>query len=48
MTRRVWDRYYEISIKNLVDAIHNSADKANLNAALRILSLIHIYLYLLL
>ena len=36
MTRRVWDRYYEIGIKNLVDAIHNSADKANLNAALRI------------
>ena len=36
MTRRVWDRYYEVSIKNLVDAIHNSADKANLNAALRI------------
>ena len=36
MSRRVWDRYYEISIKNLVDAIHNSADKANLNAALRI------------
>ena len=36
MTRRVWDRYYEIGIKNHVDAIHNSADKANLNAALRI------------
>ncbi len=36
MTRRVWDRYYEISIKNLVDAIHKSADKANLNAVLRI------------
>lgn len=36
MTRRVWDRYYEISIKNLVDAIHKSTDKANLNAALRI------------
>ena len=35
MTRRVWDRYYEISIKNLVDAIHKSTDKANLNAALR-------------
>ena len=36
MTRRVWDRYYEIGIKNLVDAIHKSTDKANLNAALRI------------
>jgi hypothetical protein len=36
MTRRVWDRYYEISIKNLVDAIHKSTDKANLNAVLRI------------
>ena len=36
IARRVWDRYYEVSIKNLVDAIHNSADKANLNAALRI------------
>lgn len=35
-SRRVWDRYYEVSIKNLVDAIHHSADKANLNAALRI------------
>ena len=34
IARRVWDRYYEVSIKNLVDAIHNSADKANLNAAL--------------
>ena len=36
ISRRIWDRYYEISIKNLVDAIHNSEDKANLNAALRI------------
>ena len=36
--KRAWDRYYEISIKNLVDAIHNSADKANLNAALRIIT----------
>lgn len=32
IARRVWDRYYEVSIKNLVDAIHNSAAKANLNA----------------
>ena len=34
--RLVWDRYYEIGIKNLVDAIYNSEDKPNLNAALRI------------
>lgn len=36
LSRRIWDRYYEISIKNLVDAIHKSEDKPNLNAALRI------------
>ncbi len=36
ISRRIWDRYYEISIKNLVDAIYNSADKPNVNAALRI------------
>lgn len=36
IARLIWDRYYEVSIKNLVDAIHNSEDKANLNAALRI------------
>lgn len=36
MVRRIWDRYYEVSIKNLVDAICHSEDKANLNAALRI------------
>ena len=36
IARRIWDRYYEVAIKNLVDAIHNSEDKANLNAALRI------------
>lgn len=36
MSRRIWDRYYVISIKNLVDAIHKSKDKPNLNAALRI------------
>lgn len=35
-TRRIWDRYYVVAIKNLVDAIHNSEDKPNLNAALRI------------
>lgn len=33
MSRRIWDRYYVISIKNLVDAIHQSKDKPNLNAA---------------
>ena len=36
ISRRIWDRYYELSIKNLVDAIHRSEDKPNLNAALRI------------
>ena len=36
ISRRIWNRYYEISIKNLVDAIHQSEDKPNLNAALRI------------
>ena len=36
IARRIWDRYYEVAIKNLVDAIHKSEDKANLNAALRI------------
>ena len=36
ITRRIWDRYYVVAIKNLVDAIHNSEDKPNLNAALRI------------
>lgn len=34
--RKVWDRYYELAIKNLVDGIHNSEGKPNLNAALRI------------
>lgn len=32
----IWNRYYSVSIKNLVDAIHRSADKPNTNAALRI------------
>ncbi len=36
ISRRMWDRYYEISIKNLVDAIHKSEAMPNLNAALRI------------
>lgn len=34
--RLLWDRMYTVSIKNLADAIANSADKPNLNAALRI------------
>ncbi len=32
----VWNRYYSIGIKNLVDAIHRSEDMPNTNAALRI------------
>lgn len=32
----VWRRYYSISIKNLVDAIHRSENMPNTNAALRI------------
>lgn len=34
--RLIWDQYYAVSIKNLVDAIYNSEDKPNTNAALRI------------
>jgi len=34
--RLVWDQFYAVAIKNLVDAIANSADKPNTNAALRI------------
>ena len=34
--RLLWDRYYSVSIKNLADAIANSADRPNTNAALRI------------
>jgi len=34
--RLVWDQYYAVAIKNLVDAIANSTDKPNTNAALRI------------
>ena len=34
--RLVWDQFYSVAIKNLVDAIANSADKPNTNAALRI------------
>ena len=29
MTRRVWDRYYEISIKNLVDCLLYTSDAAD-------------------
>lgn len=34
--RLIWDQYYAVSIKNLVNAIYNSEDKPNTNAALRI------------
>jgi hypothetical protein len=34
--RLIWDQYYTIAIKNLRDAIANSAEKPNLNAVLRI------------
>ena len=34
--RLIWDQYYGVGIKNLVDAIANSEDKPNTNAALRI------------
>ena len=34
--RLIWDKYYSVGIKNLVDAIHNSKDMPNTNAALRI------------
>ncbi|MBQ5540647.1 MAG: SusD/RagB family nutrient-binding outer membrane lipoprotein [Bacteroidales bacterium] len=34
--RLIWDQYYKVAIKNLVDAIVNSADKPAVNAALRI------------
>ena len=34
--RLIWDQYYSVGIKNLVDAIANSGDLPNLNAALRI------------
>lgn len=32
----VWNRYYQIGIKNLVDAIHHTENMPNTNAALRI------------
>ena len=34
--RLIWDQYYSIAIKNLVDAIANTEDSKNLNAVLRI------------
>lgn len=34
--RLIWDQYYSVAIKNLVDAIYKSEDKPNTNAALRI------------
>lgn len=34
--RLVWDQFYAVSIKNIVDAIANSEKKPNMNAALRI------------
>ena len=34
--RLIWYKYYAVAIKNLVDAINNSEDKPNINAALRI------------
>jgi len=34
--RLIWDQYYSVAIKNLVDAIANSADKPAINAVLRI------------
>ena len=34
--RLVWDQFYNVAIKNMVDAIANSADKPSTNAALRI------------
>lgn len=34
--RLVWDQFYQVGIKNLVDGIANSKDQPNLNAILRI------------
>lgn len=33
---KLWDEYYNVGIKNLVDGIANSEDKPNVNAVLRI------------
>ena len=35
-SRLLWDEYYNVGIKNLVDGIANTADRPNLNAVLRI------------
>ncbi len=35
-TRLIWDQYFKIAVKNLVDAIANSEDNPAVNAALRI------------
>ena len=34
--RLIWDQYYAVAVKNLVDAIANSEDRPNVNAVLRI------------
>ena len=34
--RLIWDQYYSIAVKNLVDAIANTEESKNLNAVLRI------------
>ena len=34
--RLIWDQYYAVGIKNLVDGIYNSTETPNTNAALRI------------
>ncbi len=34
--RLIWDQYYSVAIKNMVDGIYNSQELPNVNAALRI------------
>lgn len=34
--RLIWDQYYSVAIKNMVDGIYNSQESPNVNAALRI------------
>lgn len=36
MSSSVWNKLYNVGLKNVVDGIYNSEDKPNLNAALRI------------
>lgn len=36
MMRTIWDEYYNVGLKNMVDAISHSDDRPNLNAILRI------------